>query len=198
MLGILLTLLGIAGLVRFVVQMSDPEAAIDGDRVAEGRVAALSGAAATPATFVVETAGSYTVWLDTGDVIAGNTRDVVVAAVNCDATFADGTTASFRGAVQGTSVEFGDLATIGTFDAPVGVVEVSCRSELFGDRVFRDRLEIERDFAVISGTAGIGWTSWITMFVAIPALILGALSIARGWTGSVRPRRFRQVSGPFG
>jgi hypothetical protein len=189
LLGALLILVGIAGIVRFVVQMADPEAAIDGDRVAAGRVAALTGSPSAPATFFVETAGRYTVWLDVGDVVAGSARSVVVSAANCTATFADDTTRSFRGAAQGTSVEFGDLATVGTFDAPVGDVEVSCRAELFGSRVFRDQLEVERNFSVYTGSPDVGWTTFVTLFVAIPALVLGAMAIGRGWLGSLRKRR---------
>lgn len=60
-LGVLLILVGIAGIVRFVVQVADPEAAIDGDKVAPGRVAALFGPPTPPARFIAETAGSYTV-----------------------------------------------------------------------------------------------------------------------------------------
>ncbi len=188
LLGATLILVGVAGLVLFVEKMTDGEATVEGDRVAQGRVAALSGAAASPARFVVETAGPYTVWLDAGDVVAGRSRDLVVAAAHCTTTFADGMTSTFRGAVQGASVEFGVLATIGTFTAPPGAVEVACRSELFGSPVSRQRLEIERDFSVTNGGPNVGGLLFAALFVAIPAFIFGLAAVARGWTGSLRRR----------
>ena len=144
-----------------------------------------------PATFYVEVAGPYTVWLDDGGVIDSGTRDNIVAAANCEATFADGTGTTFRGAIQGSSVQIGNMATVGTFDAPVGAAEVACHSERFGRRADRDQLRKERTFYVTPGSPGAGWMSWVGMFAGIPALILGCMAIARGWMGGVRTRKRR-------
>jgi len=175
----------------FVLDVFDPTSDPDGDAVAQSLVAGLEGPVTPPAVFDVAEAGPYTVWLDTGDVLNSVTRETIVAAANCEATFADGTSRSFRGAIQGSSVVLGDLATIGTFDAPEGHAEVTCHSERFGRRAVRDRLEEQREFSVSPGSPGAGWASWVGFFAGIPAIILGIYAIGRGWTGTVRTRKRR-------
>jgi hypothetical protein len=88
---------GIAGVVLFVVQLVGSSSDFVDDAVASGRIAGMSAPATPGATFTVEVAMRYTVWVDTGGIISSGTRDTVVAAANCEATFSDGTTASFRG-----------------------------------------------------------------------------------------------------
>ena len=188
LVGGLLVAGGLIGVALFVWQVAAPSSEPIDDAVAGGRVAGLSAVATPAAAFTVDAAGPYTVWLDTGGTISSTTRDVIVAAANCLATFADGTTTSFRGAVQGSSVVTGDLATIGTFDAPAGTVTVACRSELFGPRPVRDQLEKERQFFVVPGPPGSDWVPFVALFAGIPALILGSMAVARGWLGSLRRR----------
>jgi hypothetical protein len=186
--GALLVVVGIGGVATFVVQLVDPSSGPVDDAVASGRIAGLSSSPTAAARFVVEVAGPYTVWVDTDGTVSTGARDVIVAAVNCEATLADGTSTSFRGAIQGTSVVSGDIATVGSFDAPVGATAVSCRSEPFGRFVLRDQLEKERDFFVTAGSPDADWIPFVALFVGIPALILGGLAIGRGWTGSLRRR----------
>ena len=190
-LGAALVFVGIAGIGSFIWQMVDPGSDKKDDAVARGTVAGLLDAPTPAATFVVEAAGPFTVWLDDGGVLDSGTRDNIVAAANCEAIFADGTSTSFRGAIQGSSVQIGNMATVGTFDAPEGPAAVACHSERFGRRADRDQLEKQRDFYVVPGSPGVGWLSWVGMFAGIPALILGFMAIARGWTGGVRTRKRR-------
>jgi hypothetical protein len=186
--GGILIVAGIAGVVFFVWQLVDPSSDPRDDAVASGRIAALSAPATQAVTFTAAVAGPYTVWVDTGGALATGTRDVIVAAANCEATLADGTTTSFRGAVQGSSVVLGDVATIGTFDAVEGSVEVACHSERFGRRALRDQLEQERTFIVTAGSPPGGWLPFVALFTAIAALILGLMALGRGWLGSLRTR----------
>jgi hypothetical protein len=188
-LGGVLIAAGIVGVVHFVWQVVDPTSDPIDDAVADGRIAGLFAPATPAATFTVEVAGPYTVWVDTGGNLNSGVRDIIVAAANCEATFVDGTTTSFRGAIQGSSVVIGDTATIGTFDSPVGPMEVACHSERFGQRAVRDQLEKERKFFVTPGRPDGGWLPFVALFVGIPALILGFMAIGRGWIGSLRPRR---------
>jgi hypothetical protein len=189
LLGGVLVVGGLAGVVLFVWQMVAPTSDPSDDAVAAGRVAGLSAPAAAAATFAVGEAGQYTVWIDTGGAISSVARDAIIGAANCEATLADGTTTSFRGAVQGSSVVTGDFGTIGTFDAPAGATAVACRSELFGPRAVRDQLEKERDFYVTPGPPDSGWVPFVALFAGIPALILGIMALGRGWLGSLRRRQ---------
>ncbi len=189
LVGGLLIIGGAAGIALFVWQMVAPSAEPVDDAVAAGRVGALSGPPATDAAFSVADAGRYTVWIDTGGPFSSSARDVIIGATNCEATFADGTTTSFRGAVQGSRVETGDFATIGTFEAPAGATDVTCKSEPFGSRIQRDQLEKERSFYVTSGSAASGWAWSIALFIGIPSLLLGLLAAGRGWSGSLKLRR---------
>ena len=109
-----------------------------------------------PSRSTSRSAGPYTVWLDDGGVIDSGARDNIVAAANCVATFADGTSSTFRGAIQGSSVQVGNMATVGTFDAPIGAAEVACHSERFGPRSDRYQLQKERTFYVTPGSPGGG------------------------------------------
>lgn len=194
-LGVMLVLGGVVGVASFVWEMVAGSSGAKDDAVAQGQIAGLFATPTPPASFFVEVAGPYTVWLDDGGVIDSGTRDNIVAAANCEATFADGTSTSFRGAIQGSSVQVGDMATVGTFSAPVGAAEVACHSERFGRRADRDQLQQERTFYVTPGSPGVGWTSWVGMFVGIPAVVLGSMAIARGSTGGVRTRK-RRTRGP--
>lgn len=83
----------------------------------------------------------------------------------------------------------GDLATVGTFDAPAGPAAVVCRSERFGPRAVLDQLEKERRFFVTSGPPDSDWVPFVALFAGLPALILGAMALGRGWVGSLRRRR---------
>ncbi|MBP8209587.1 MAG: hypothetical protein KAY11_08475 [Ilumatobacteraceae bacterium] len=187
--GGLLVAGGLAGVVLFVWQVVAPGSDPTDDAVAGGQVAGLSAPPTPAAMFTVEAAGTYTVWIDTGGTINSSTRDAIVAAANCAATFSDGVTKSFRGAVQGSSVVAGDLATVGTFDAPAGPAAVVCRSERFGPRAVLDQLEKERRFFVTSGPPDSDWVPFVALFAGLPALILGAMALGRGWVGSLRRRR---------
>ena len=102
--GGLLVAGGLAGVVLFVWQVVAPGSDPTDDAVADGQVAGLSAPPTPAAIFTVEAAGTYTVWIDTGGTINSSTRDAIVAAANCAATFSDGVTKSFRGAVQGLSL----------------------------------------------------------------------------------------------
>jgi hypothetical protein len=188
-LGGVLIVAGIAGVVLFVWQFVDPTSDPADDAVANGQVAGLFAAPTPAVSFTVGVGGPYTVWVDTGGSTNVDTRDTIVAAVNCEATFADGPSTSFRGAVQGSSVVVGDIATIGTFQAPEGVATVACHSERFGRRALRDQLAEERDFFVTPGSPDGHWLPFVALLAGISALILGVMALGRGWMGSVRTRR---------
>ena len=180
---------GLAGVALFVWQVLAPSSDPTDDAVASGLVAGLAALPTPAARFTVEAAGTYTVWIDTGGAINASTREVIAAAANCEATFSDGTVKSFRGAVQGSSVVVGDIATVGTCDAPAGPAAVVCRSELFGPRAVRDQLGKERRFFVTPGPPDSDWDPFVALFAGLPALILGSMALGRGWTGSLRRRR---------
>jgi hypothetical protein len=76
--------------------------------VADGRVAALDGEDTPVVRF------------------RSNNRETIVAATNCEARFAEGGSAGFRGARQGSAVTVGDRSTVGTFEAQAGDVALSC------------------------------------------------------------------------
>jgi hypothetical protein len=84
-LGVVLVLVGIAGIGSFIWQMVDPGSDKKDDAVARGVVAGLLDAPTPAATFVVEVARLFTVWLDDGGVLDSGARDNIVAAVNCEA-----------------------------------------------------------------------------------------------------------------
>lgn len=188
LLGGVLFLGGCAGVALFVWHMVAPSSDRSDDAVATGQIAGLSALPTAAATFTVQAEGAYTVWIDTAGTISSTTRDAIVAAANCDVMLSDGTRKSFRGAVQRSSVVDGDIATIGTFDAPAGLAAVSCRSETFGSRSVRDQLEKEREFFVTVGPPATDWVPFVAMFAGIPALILGLMALGRGWLGSLRTR----------
>ncbi len=96
LVGGLLVAGGLACVVLFVWQVVAPSSDPTDDAVAGGQVAGLSAPPTPAATFTVEAAGTYTVWIDTGGTINSGTRDAIAAAANCEATFSDGTAKSFR------------------------------------------------------------------------------------------------------
>lgn len=190
-LGVVLVVGGILGIGYFIKEMSAGASGAKDDAVAQGQIAGLDAMPTPAAEFYVEVAGPYTVWLDDGGVIDSGARDNIVAGANCVATFGDGTRSTFRGAIQGSSVQVGNMNTVGTFDAPVGAAEVACHSERHGRRADRDQLRKERTFYVTPGSPGGGWMSWVGLFAGIPAVLLGLMAIVRGWTGGVRTRKRR-------
>jgi hypothetical protein len=77
---------------------------------------------------------------------------------------------------------------VGTFEAPAGDVELSCRQLPFG-RLGRQRvLREERSFFVTPGKPGVGWQLWVAMFAGIALLFPAGLAFGRYRSGSLRPR----------
>jgi hypothetical protein len=183
--------LGVGGVAALAVGVSEAFGGsldVDGRAVARGRVAALGSEQWEPATFTAPAAGRYTVWLRTDGISEEGSRDVVVAATSCRAELADGTTSTFRGAVQGSSVTIGDRATVGTFVAPAGEVEVICRMQPFGRRSRYERLREERDIVVVPGGPGGGFTA-VLWILGGTAAVTGAVAVGLRWrAGGLRPR----------
>ncbi len=175
---------GLAGIGWFITEHVDNAPAPE-EAVAAGRVAGLDG----PDTPVVRFRGdgAYTVWLTLDGVTLSNNRETIVAATSCAAAFAGGGSARFRGARQGASVTVGGRATVGTFDAPEGGVELRCRQEPFGRRARRGMLRDERSFFVAAGKPGVGWPPWVGMFAGIGLLVLAVPAFGRFRAGSLRP-----------
>jgi hypothetical protein len=184
-LAIVLVAAGVAGIVLFVAEQLEHAPGPD-EAVAAGQVAALDGPATPPVRFHGE--GAYTVWLEVGGE-RSDVRDTIVAAVNCTANFDDGRgTVAFRGARQGAAVTIGDRSTVGTFDAPGGAVEVTCRQEPFGRLRTRDRLRSERPYFVTAGKPGASASYWFGMFGGIAALCLAPWALGRWRAGTLRSR----------
>jgi hypothetical protein len=184
-LAVALALAGLLGIGWFVKEQEDNAPNRD-EAVAEGRVAALEGQDIPVARFHGD--GDYTVWLDLDEVTLSNNRETIVAATNCAAAFANSGEKRFRGARQGSSVTIGDHSTVGTFEAPAGNVELTCRQLPFGRRGRRGLLREERSFFVTPGKPGVGWQLWVAMFAGTALLIPAGLAFGRYRSGSLRPR----------
>jgi hypothetical protein len=184
-LAILFAAAAIAGPAWFVLAELDNAPGRD-EAVAGGTIAAIDESEGSPVRFGGE--GDYTVWLDAGGVVRSNKRETIVAASNCVALFENGGSARFRGARQGANVTIGDQATIGTFDAPAGAIELSCRLLPFGRYGNRFLLRNERSFFVTSGSPGVGFMPWVGLFGGIVALILAGKTFGRHRTGTLKPR----------
>jgi hypothetical protein len=184
-LAVVLALAGLLGIGWFIKEQAH-NAPDRGEAVAEGRVAALDGEDTPIVRFRGD--GDYTVWLELDDVTLSNNRETIVAATNCAAALANGGSARFRGARQGSSVTIGDRSTVGTFKAPKGDVQLSCRQLPFGRRGRRGTLREERAFFVAPGKPGVGWQLWVGMFAGSALLIPAGLALGRFRSGSLRPR----------
>lgn len=179
--GIAAMAIGIVGATRGAVD-------VDGRAVVEGEVAALGSEQLTPARFTAPRRGRYTVWLRTDGISLEGNRDTVVAATNCRVDLADGSSAAFRGAVQGSSVVVDDRATVGTFVAPEGEVVVSCRMQPFGRRSRDERLRTPRELVVVPGGPGGGIAAILWILGGSAAVAAGVVLALRERTGGVRPR----------
>ncbi len=184
-LSLVLAVAGLLGIGWFIKEQADNAPGRD-EAVAEGRVAALDGEDTPVVRFRGE--GDYTVWLDLDDVTLSNNRETIVAATNCAAVFANGGSARFRGARQGSSVTIGDRSTVGTFMTPKGDVQLSCRQLPFGRRGRRGTLREQRAFFVAPGKPGVAWQLWVGMFAGIVLLILAGVAFGRYRSGRLRPR----------
>lgn len=161
---------------------------VDARAVASGEVAALDGPDGEPARFIAERSQRVTVWLQTDGISTTGTREAVVAATACVARGSTGAVASFRGSRQGEAVTVNDRSTIGTFVAPAGEVEVSCRQVPFGRRRAYDRLRSERGFVVVPGSPGSGIWPILAVTGGMGLLIAGLLLRSRWQGGGVRRR----------
>jgi hypothetical protein len=184
-LAVLLAVAGIAGIVLFVAAQIG-NAPGRSEAVATGPVAALDDDDIPAARFAGE--GDYTVWIEMEGVSRSNRRETIVAATNCDAAFANGGSARFRGARQDASVSIGDRATVGTFNAPDGAVALRCRQLPFGRYGNRRLLSRERSFFVTPGQPGVGFVLWAGLFCGTGLLILALPALGRYRTGTLRPR----------
>ena len=183
--AVVLAVAGIAGPVWFVVEQEASAPGRD-EAVARGSVAALGD---SPSRALFDGAGDYTVWLDTGGVLRSNRRETLIAATNCVARFANGGSARFRGARQGSSVTIGDRSTVGTFRAPAGPIELACGLRPFGRYGNRFLLRDERPFFVTPGAPGVGTLPWVGLFGGLLALVIAAMALGRWRTGTLRPRK---------
>ena len=184
-LAVLLAVAGIAGPVLFIAAQVE-SAPGRGEAIATGRVAAVDGADAPAARFAGD--GDYTVWIEMDGVLRSNSRETIVAATNCEASFANEESARFRGARQGASVSIGNRATAGTFDAPEGAVALSCRQLPFGRHGNVHLLSKERSFFVTPGRPGVSFVLWVGMFGGIFFLILALPAFGRYRAGTLRRR----------
>jgi hypothetical protein len=189
-LAVLLTVAGLAGIALFIAKQIDNAPGRD-QAVATGRIAALGDDDVPAARFTG--GGDYTVWVDMEGVSRSNRRETIVAATNCEAGFANGGSARFRGARQGASVTIGNRSTAGTFDAPEGAVALSCRLLPFGRYGNRYLLSQERSFFVTPGRPGVGFLLWVWMFAGIGFLILALPAFGRYRAGTLRPRMDRII-----
>lgn len=185
LLSIVLAVAGVLGIGGFVKEQVDNAPGRD-EAVAEGRVAALEGEDTPVVRFRGD--GDYTVWLDLDEVTLSNSRETIVAATNCAAAFANSGSKRFRGARQGSSVTIGERSTVGTFEAPAGNVELTCRQLPFGRLGRRGILREERSLFVTPGQPGVGWQLWVAMFAGTALLIPAGLAFVRYRSGSLRPR----------
>lgn len=186
--AIVLAVVGAAALLVGIGRVAGGAFDVDGKAVAEGRVAGLGSEQWVDATFTAPEAGRYTVWLRTDGISEENNRDTVVAATNCRAELADGSWRAFRGAIQGSSVTIEDRSTVGTFTAPAGEVEVTCKMAPFGRRSRYERLRASREFVVVPGgpNGGVAAIAWI---LGGSASLAGGLVIGLRWRrGVVRAR----------
>ncbi len=185
-LGILLVGIGGAGIVWFVAAQLGNAPARE-SAVATGRLAALGGPPTPAVRFSGQ--GDYTVWLETSGVTLSDTRELIIAATDCVATFADGASpARLRGARQGASVTVGDRSTLGTFTAPAGDIAVRCSQRPFGRRGRQRALAAERTYFVAARRPGVGWRSWVGMFGGIGLIVLSVPVLGRYRAGYLRPR----------
>jgi hypothetical protein len=184
-LAIVLAAAAVAGPLWFTLAQVGKSPGRD-EAVASGTIADIGASEVSPVRF--DGAGDYTVWLDADGVARTNRRETIVAAANCEARFENGGTARFRGARQGASVTIGDRATIGTFHAPAGAVEVRCRLLPFGRYGNRFLLRNERPYFVTAGRPGVGFLPWAGMFGGIVFLILAPMAWGRYRAGTLRRR----------
>jgi hypothetical protein len=185
LLSIALAAAGLLGIGWFVKEQVENAPGRD-EAVAEGRVAALESEDTPIVRFRGD--GDYTVWLDLDEVTLSNNRETIVAATNCAAAFADGGSKRFRGARQGSSVTIGDRSTVGTFQAPAGDIELTCRQLPFGRLGRQGLLRRERSFFVAPGKPGVGWQLWVAMLAGTALLIPAGLAFGRYRSGSLRLR----------
>jgi hypothetical protein len=190
LLGVALVLVlgGAASLVKGGVSAFGGALDVDGHSVGEGVVAGLGSEQRVPAQFTASESGRYTVWLRTDGIHEEGDLDAVVAATNCRADFADGTSSTFRGAIQGSSVTVGDRSTVGTFVAPAGEVVVTCRMEPFGKRSRYERLRAPRELVVVPGGPGGGLAAMAWIVGGVLAVGAGIVIGVRCRIGVVEPR----------
>lgn len=186
LLAVLVTVASLAGIGWFVAEQAG-NAPSDAEAVGTGRVAGLGGPATPVVTFTAQ-AGKHTVWLDTSGIARAGTRETIVAATTCGVRFADGGTARFRGARQGSSVTIGDRSTVGVFDAPAGAAAIACVQRPFGRFGGRFRLRNEHPFLVIPGDPSVGWAPWVAVFAGSFALF-GVPWLVGRWRGGRLVRR---------
>ncbi|HRE03262.1 MAG TPA: hypothetical protein PLV68_18335, partial [Ilumatobacteraceae bacterium] len=122
--GVLVLTLGIAALIVGIVGLVRANNSLRADAVAVG-YAAPRGTQPDTHRFTADSDRSYSIYIDL-DTSNENRRDSIVASVECQAAFQNGTTAHIRGSRQGTSTTIGDVSSIGKFDAPAGAVAVAC------------------------------------------------------------------------
>jgi hypothetical protein len=174
-----------AGLAVLGIVALSTETAPSGEEIeSRGTVGALDRPAT--ARFTAPSGEPYTVWLSTG-AIRRTDREDLVAATACNVTRADGSQARFRGNRQGTSVEVGDLATVGTFTAKEGVTAVACRLERFSTTGGFGRLPLGRGFLVVRGRPSERTRPFLLLFGGLAIAVLAWPVAARWHTGELRP-----------
>lgn len=155
-----------------------------GEQQASGTIGQLdSGAGARTAVFSGQS-GTYTVWLIDGTVVS-ETLDQRVNATECFIELQGGETARIDGSRQAISVQEGDTATIGWFDAPEGEVRVNCSFTSFGSRRLAGELRVNREFVVTPGKPSLEWQPWVALFGGIGVTIVGSWALRRGLEGKI-------------
>ncbi|MBX3315048.1 MAG: hypothetical protein KF906_12100 [Actinobacteria bacterium] len=170
-LGVVLLVVGVAGIGWGIWTIVDTWRSMERDAVAVGRAAPLG---ATGETFGFTASGRerFTIWVDTG-TSDEDARDVIVDSITCQVR-TGGSVTEVDGARQGSRVTLDRRSTVGSFTASEGRVEVRCAHGDHGSRYDRGRLAVERKVLVVPGEPGAAG-------LGIVALIAGGfLAVAGG------------------
>lgn len=167
-IGVVLAVAGLAAVVVGGVRIAVDQDDAIGDALGTGTVPGDA------VTFDADD-GPHTVFLLTPGVTNSDEVERQVAATECTAQLADGTTALVRGSRQAASVTTDRGSTVGWFTAVDGPTTVACEYVRDGQR--------PRDVAVARGTPDVSGESLLAIPAGVVAMLLGTALIARGWRG---------------